>query len=761
MLNHLLKRCSGMTQDDRDLAFLHMQHNGPTKPKKQTTSNQIDQQDTGRYQPPMAVGASHGLSQQALPSDLVAFNRHQIPSLSHQVAQGGQPASEPFQRLMQRQKSALDTLAEVSHRHMNYSANAHEYTNVVQYPTTARQPDRGLVENQLLAALQRQDAGENGVARSVEPTTLPMYPTYISQAQTLAEETTFPDVPVSLPLVNTATAATHHMDREQLQRNDAPIDPRLDEAVCDEEPVLAAPNHETSRQNQDGFISWTEAPQDFVTQQEPPSTEPNPEFGTKQKIDRSNARARFTDTRRKEVQEIRKRGACMRCRMLKKPCSDGNPCNTCKKIDSARLWKGTCLRTKLAEEFTVYSASWFQSTMAKKLSDSIQALDCASLPGRIEIKFLRRSTLGMTFGAKRYSRSTPTRRTDHNFIDTAQSSHNDEIIVLDDGMASQRVSQKVSAYCMNDRILQDCVGSEESSFMQATIGEAMTLLASETMRETPSNTQPSSRTNHISPNVLLSNVIELWVETNLLVSQGRDVFEIRYNPDIPSSPGSQIVEWTDNASQRPLSSKSVSYSLICSQIRAATETACRELSKAVMNELERRLLQRQQVSSFATFISAVVLLNCIERISSFYHSLDLTSSLSTGTKDATTSATQSDLDSRLLWYPLAAVLSSTLPLQGPHFARILTTLLHMRALPPKTTLTADNKLAVLQEPVLPVRLNGVAVRGQRDAETSRAAEWLDPLRLDVDELRARRDDENPGANWDMRFISAVLLGEGM
>lgn len=757
MLNHLLKRCAGMTQDDRDLAFLHMQHNssGPPKPKKQTASDRIDQQNTGRFQPQIPDGASHGLGQQALLSDLVAFNRHQMAPMApmpRQIAKGDQPTSEPLRMLMQRQKSALDTLAEVSHRHMNYSVTAHEYTN---HPTVARPPDRGLVENQLLAALQRQDADGNSTARSVEPTTVPMYPTYTAQAQTLAEETAFSNAPVSLPLVNTATAATHHMDQGQGQHSDAPIDPQLDDAVCDEEPTSAAPDHVTPRQYQDEFISWTEAPQDFVTQQDPPSTEPNPEFGNTQKTGRSNARTRFTDTRRKEVQEIRKRGACLRCRMLKKPCSEGTPCGTCKKIDSARLWKGVCTRKKLAEQFTLYSTSFFKPIMAKKLGDSLQALNGVSLSGRIEIKFPRRSTSGMTFGAKRYSRSTPSRHADSTLIDTAQPSGTEETIVLDDGMASQ----KVSAYCTNDKVLHDCVGSEENLFLQATIREAMNLLEAEKAREMPSNTKASSRTNHISPNLLLSNVIELWIETNLLTCRPRELFEIRYNPDIPSSRDSQIIEWTDNTTQRLLSSTSISYKLIHSQIMAATEMACHQLSKAVMNELERRLLQRQQVSSFATFVSAVVLLNCIERISSFYQSLDPTSWL--GTADVTTSATQPNHGLGIPLLPIAALIPPTVSLEGPDFAHLLMTLLRMRALPPKTTLTADNRLSVLQEPVLPVRLNGVAVRGQQDTETSRAAAWLDPLRLDVNELRARRDDENPGANWDMRFISAVLLSEGM
>ena len=43
------------------------------------------------------------------------------------------------------------------------------------------------------------------------------------------------------------------------------------------------------------------------------------DFNTSNRPSRPKVRGRFTPSRRKEVQEVRKRGACLRCRMLKKP----------------------------------------------------------------------------------------------------------------------------------------------------------------------------------------------------------------------------------------------------------------------------------------------------------------------------------------------------------------------------------------------------------------------------------------------------------
>jgi hypothetical protein len=65
-----------------------------------------------------------------------------------------------------------------------------------------------------------------------------------------------------------------------------------------------------------------------------------------------------------------------------------------------------------------------------------------------------------------------------------------------------------------------------------------------------------------------------------------------------------------------------SYGLLCNQLRAATEKRASQLSKSVMNDLERRLLQRQQSGWFETFLVALLLLNCVERTCWLFRSWD-------------------------------------------------------------------------------------------------------------------------------------------
>ena len=64
------------------------------------------------------------------------------------------------------------------------------------------------------------------------------------------------------------------------------------------------------------------------------------------------------------------------------------------------------------------------------------------------------------------------------------------------------------------------------------------------------------------------------------------------------------------------------YKLLCSQLRAAAEKRAAQISKTLLNELERRLLQRAQSGCFETYLVAICLLNCVERSSWLFQSWD-------------------------------------------------------------------------------------------------------------------------------------------
>ena len=113
--------------------------------------------------------------------------------------------------------------------------------------------------------------------------------------------------------------------------------------------------------------------------------------------------------------------------------------------------------------------------------------------------------------------------------------------------------------------------------------------------------------------ILLERVLELWVATHILVDS-----DLRWrtfcNPTLPPTSMHALAQPSDDG-RMPIDevTNAESYALLCSQLRAATEKRASQLSKSVMNDLERRLLQRQQSGWFETFLVALILLNCVER----------------------------------------------------------------------------------------------------------------------------------------------------
>jgi hypothetical protein len=150
-----------------------------------------------------------------------------------------------------------------------------------------------------------------------------------------------------------------------------------------------------------------------------------------------------------------------------------------------------------------------------------------------------------------------------------------------------------------------------------------------------------------------------------------------------------------------------SYNLITMQLMGATEKRAACLARVVMNDLERRLLQRQQANPFETFLVAVILLACVERMCWLFRSWELpcTSATAPEAEDAfkqppavdndlaaalqsTSSPSASTLDipshqaPRNPRWPLDKS-PSTFSQQGEKFSDILNMLLKMRGVPPK------------------------------------------------------------------------------
>ena len=109
---------------------------------------------------------------------------------------------------------------------------------------------------------------------------------------------------------------------------------------------------------------------------------------------------------------------------------------------------------------------------------------------------------------------------------------------------------------------------------------------------------------------LLAHVLELWTATRLLTDnelQWRFEFdkgEGHLAPDVEQAERSNVFDKDYlNCS-----------SILTSQLRALIENYAAGQLKSMLDQLERRLLQRSQSQGFETFLISIILLNCAERM---------------------------------------------------------------------------------------------------------------------------------------------------
>ncbi|KAI7341882.1 hypothetical protein KC354_g16797 [Hortaea werneckii] len=254
------------------------------------------------------------------------------------------------------------------------------------------------------------------------------------------------------------------------------------------------------------------------------------------------------------------------------------------------------------------------------------------------------------------------------------------------------------------------------------------------------NSSPAARSCYNLQDSLLKNVLELWFATTLLSRAENVMVETRYNADRSPLNEPESLDWTGSDKSTNIEALSpASAKLVQRQLLAALEARCEKLGKSVINEIERRLLQRAQVSRFSTFLSSVLLLSAVERTSSLYENF------------ATELEAQNN--SPTSW-PLEAP-PSRLWIQGPHFADLLIMLLRMRALPPQTKEGLNGKLVVERDSTYPANMTGkIASRDQIEEQVRAAAEWLNGIGLEVAEIERAVQE---GVGSDLCLVGKVLL----
>lgn len=479
------------------------------------------------------------------------------------------------------------------------------------------------------------------------------------------------------------------------------------------------------------------------------------DFSMNQKPSKPKVRGRFSDSRRKEVQEVRKRGACIRCRMLKKPCSGDNPCNTCQNVESARLWKQPCIRTRIAEEFSLYSAG-LNSVLAYHATNQAKGqirLDHTS--GRIEVTHFLDSAVFATFAPlKCQSQPAQNAEIDPAIFSTGSSSDLEMIDNDDD------IGGKLDLYIK--RLSACFLDSEDSAFMKVTSQTACDVAAG-------------------NAEGLLPKVLELWHFTRILSSKNLE-WQIFSNPTLAPTLAMSALSPADTdavtRTQITRDNHAASFDLIKMQLLGATEKRAACLARVVMNDLERRLLQRQQANPFETFLVAVILLACVERMCWLFRTWETpaeTAYTIAGTEPSPQEQVEQDLASALqsasstpgskpdlsLHHQVTA-LPSSLPQrnprwpfdkppasfsqQGERFSDILNMLLKMRGVPPKP---------------IPRSTDGVLVMWGEEVD-DKVRDWYDGIAVTTQTLDERANARFVGEDsreWELKYVSKIIRGD--
>ncbi|KAF2182245.1 hypothetical protein K469DRAFT_712861 [Zopfia rhizophila CBS 207.26] len=704
---------------------------------------------------------------------------HELPDLPETMAQiataAGQPQNGQTMNLPFAPKSgmsALETLAEVSRQHLDLSGK--------RVPGRRRKspapPNNSVQHGTLMDEFIIQDDRPEGpdtvtLPERIDPSSAPALPSIYQFGGPLQHSPTDSPHLGALPLSSSASmaqmvpslvmaaSAANELQNMMPLTNGLTMEPELNITNTG---ISDKFFHTQTRQQWPGLQTNAIDPllQDHVKEQIPPKDDtlnktvshPRPiamnpngtqthfttDFSVNQKPAKPKVRGRFSDSRRKEVQEVRKRGACIRCRMLKKPCSGESPCSTCVNVESARLWKQPCIRTRIAEEFNLYSAGLHGVLAFHAVSQARGQIKLDQIPGRIEATHHPESGIFATFTPLKCQTVEPI------VIDPAitSSSLNSpstlEIVDPD----TDDIGGKLDYYIK--KLASVFYESENSAFMKPTLRIAANI----------SSTSPDS---------LLSRVLELWISTSILTSKDLE-WHLFSNPSSPPAMAPAIMSASDleNTSRTPLTSVNNpnSYELIKMQLLGAIEKRSAGLSRAVMNDLERRLLQRQQANPFETFLVAVVLLACVERMCWLFRTWENKGPAPNINHEASQTAPQPETISAQTVEPAArpdALLPQRNPKwpfdkqpayysqQGERFSDILFMLLKMRGVPPKPVPRAED---------------GMLVLWGEDANEM-AKEWYESIAVTSEKLAERanaRFEGNDAKEWELKYISKIITG---
>ena len=292
-----------------------------------------------------------------------------------------------------------------------------------------------------------------------------------------------------------------------------------------------------------------------------------------------HSRARFDPTRRKEVQEVRKIGACIRCRILRKNCGKGNPCDTCRKVLSPRVWRTGCVRTRLHEQLDLYSAG-VQIVLAQRrynlLKSSLRVANTGTIVEGSQFPDTGHQVSLPIFQALTTPDSATAAENPSNAVTEARA------IMID--YESDDIPSKMENYMR--QVLPVLIEREPSTFVR-TLLETASQLANEPGGD------------------LLRRALELWGLVEI-IDRERQWKLVEKRPGY-DSPEPRYIRETSEKPDLDV------YTIMCLQLNAAAERKANATSMALLNGMQRILQDSKVKIGFPMFVTALVFLSCVEK----------------------------------------------------------------------------------------------------------------------------------------------------
>ncbi|KAK4454356.1 hypothetical protein QBC34DRAFT_157527 [Podospora aff. communis PSN243] len=293
-----------------------------------------------------------------------------------------------------------------------------------------------------------------------------------------------------------------------------------------------------------------------------------------------HSRQRFTPERREQVKDVRKIGACIRCKILRKTCSRGEPCDTCRKVLSPRIWRSGCCRAKFTEQLDMYQAA-VQNVMAQNhinklkqmstnLVDRGLVLEAHNFPehqSRLQLLVLQSESI-----QEDEAQSNPAG------FDNGTPSYS--VMMLDE---KQDIPAKVEKYMRE--ILPELINQEPSHFVQVTLRQGLELA-------------------NASNDELLKKAIELWGHVELVNRERQWVMSLVSSVSGDDAPRAQCIKEDTHQEM---------FTTICLQLTAGAERKASQTSKTLLTGMQRVLQDSKVKMDFNMYLTSMILLNCIEK----------------------------------------------------------------------------------------------------------------------------------------------------